>query len=129
MARTKTIEPTRVVHNRETARDRKKPEQDFGESLTVEGETFTIQELFARSAARGDINAELPDSAFLDADLEQINQMHRAAFDLTDIADHAEHVKKLDEFVKDAHARAQAELEKQNSQNSTISEEKTDSPE
>ena len=118
MAKKTAQQSTFTFRNRYNARDRDKPKQDFGSSLTIEGETFTIQELFARSAARGDVSVAIPDSAFLDADIEQINQMHRSAFDLTDIADHGKHTEKLQEFVKDAHARALANLE-QESSNST----------
>lgn len=91
------------------------PQNNWGESETVQGETMSIQEIFARAVAQG--NLEHNDEGYLDAPLEDINHLYRQGIDLIDAADHAEHLKGLQQAVdKLAHEQYKVQEKAETSQ-------------
>lgn len=78
-------------------------------SLTIQGETMTIEQLFARAANQGNfILQDTSEPMFLDVpDIEQITSMYKQGHDLVDLQKFANDIKDLNLIVQEANNQKQ----------------------
>lgn len=74
-------------------RPQSKPRKLTTESTTVQGEAFTVAQLFARAVAQGQLNSG--DASYLDIPIEKLHQSFKVGMDLTEIEALKEHNKQL----------------------------------
>lgn len=86
-----------------------KPRKLSKDSQTVAGESFTVQELFNRAVAQGQL--ESPQGNYMDIPLDEITHMYRRGLDLVDVQDHKALVQDL-ETQLEALNKAQADQKK-----------------
>lgn len=93
---------------------RSEGEKTTSPSQTIQGETFTIQQLFQRAAIQGHFPIQEQEAPYVDVpELDEITSMYRQGQDLTDIQEHAEHLRNLQAKVSEAHAATQEQLRKE----------------
>lgn len=76
-------------------------------SLTVQGEAYTVTQLFERAAQQGAFPIETGTAQYIDVEnIDQITDMYKIGLDLVDIEDHKQHVKKLEEAIQLSHLQS-----------------------
>lgn len=69
-------------------------------SLTVQGETMTIQEMMKRAQIQGHFPENTSNAPFMDVDnIDEINEMYSVGLDLTDLAEHKKHLEETSERI------------------------------
>lgn len=117
------------VRNHQTLIERDNPEKDFGPSLTIQSEAYTIRELFERAVRGGFLDEEIPDSQFMDPqEVEEINKFYGPDIDLTDLAALRQHTANMYEKLKNVQDKIatrkqeEAAMNSRQSQNENIPE-------
>lgn len=109
-----TKQSTPLFKTRFTAKNlHSRPRQSFEDSITVQGDVMTIQEMFKRAHAQGH---EFTEGMYMDVEnIQEINHLYRQGQDLTDLQAHGEHLvelkNKIDKSIEES-KKAKAEADK-----------------
>lgn len=69
-------------------------------SQTIQGEVYTIRELFERAQIQGHFPMDDRKAPYIDVqDIENINHMYSQGLDITDLAEHKQHLKNLQQSI------------------------------